>query len=81
MVSEIVIVLTQEQGENFMSQRTLLKPEQEIVEEPAQRKKFFKMKCKVQGKCCNLIIDGGNTKNLVSTQVMEKLKLKCLEHT
>lgn len=63
-----------------MFRRVLLKPEKKVVEEPKQRKKVFKTKCKVQGKCCNLIIDGGSTENLVSTKVMEKLKLKSLVH-
>jgi hypothetical protein len=57
-----VIVLQQEQGENLLFQRVLLKSEQKEAKEPEQRKKVFKTKCKVQGKCCNLIIDGGSTK-------------------
>ena len=34
---------------------------------------MFRIVCKVQGKCCNVIIDGGSTDNLVSTEVIEKL--------
>jgi hypothetical protein len=56
-----VIVLQQEQGDNFLFQRVLPKYEQKEAKEPEQRKKVFKTKCKVQGKCCNLIIDGGST--------------------
>ena len=41
---------------------------------------MFKMKSKMQGKCCKLIIDGGSTKNLVSTEVKRKLNLKCEHH-
>lgn len=63
-----------------MFHRVLLKPQNKIVEEPEQRRKVFKTKCKVQGKCCNLVIDGGNTENLVSTEAMDKLKLKNLVH-
>jgi hypothetical protein len=63
-----------------MFQRVLLKPEKKIVEELEQRKKVFKTKCKVQGKCCNLVIDGGSTKNLVSMEFIEKLKLKGIPH-
>jgi hypothetical protein len=80
VVGENVIVLQQEQGENLMFQRVLLKYEQKATEELEQRNKVFKTKCKVQGKCCNLVIDGGSTENLVSTEVMEKLKLKRLVH-
>jgi hypothetical protein len=75
-----VIVLQQEQGENLLFRRVLLKSEQKEAKEPEQRKKVFKTKCKVQGKCCNLIIDGGSTENLVSTEVMNKLNLTRLNH-
>ena len=44
-----------------MFQRTFPKLEQKTVEEPEQRKRVFKTKCKDQGKCCNLIINGGST--------------------
>jgi len=51
------------------------------VGETKQRRKVLKTKCKVQGKCCNLVIDGhGGTKNLVSTKIMDNLKLKSLVH-
>ena len=36
--------------------------------------------CKVQGKCCRLVIDNGSTDNLVSIEVVEKLKLKTMKH-
>jgi hypothetical protein len=75
-----VEVLQQEKGENLMFRRVLLKPETKVAEEPEQRKKVFKTKCKIQDKCCHLVIDGGSTKNLVSTEVMEKLKLKIIPH-
>ena len=73
-------VLQQEQGENSMFRRVLLKPEKKVAKDLEQRKNFFKTTCKVQGKCCNLIIYGGSTENLVSTEVMEKLKLKSSVH-
>lgn len=59
--------------------KVLLKPAKEIVE-PAQRKTLFRTVCKVQGKCCQMIIDSGSTDNLVSTEVVEKLKLKTKKH-
>ena len=62
-----------------MSQRLLLKPKRKTTKELEQIKKAFKSKCEIQGKCCNLVIDGGSTKNLVSMKVMEKLKLKDVE--
>ena len=59
--------------------KILLKPAKEIVE-LAQRKKLFRTMCKVQAKCCQLIIDSGSTDNLVSTKVVEKLKFKSKKH-
>ena len=59
--------------------KVLLKPAKEIVE-PSQRKTLFRTTCKVQGKCCQMIIDSGNTDNLVSTEVVDKLKLKTKKH-
>jgi hypothetical protein len=50
-------------GEKLMFRRVLLKPETKTTEEPEQRKKVFKTKCKIQDKCCHLVIDGGSTKN------------------
>ena len=80
VVGDNVTVLQQEQGENLMFRRVLLRPKKKLMEEPEQRKRVFKTKCKVQGKCCNLVIDGGNTENLVSTEVKRKLNLKCEPH-
>jgi hypothetical protein len=56
-----VEVLQQEQGENLMLRRVLLKPETKETEEPEQRKRVFKTKCKIWDKCCHLVIDGGST--------------------
>jgi hypothetical protein len=65
--------------------RLLLKSEKKKKKKEAkeleQQKKVFKTKCKVQGKCCNLIIDGGSRENLVSTEVMNKLNLTRLNHS
>ena len=36
--------------------------------------------CKVQGKCCQLVIESGSTDNLVSNEVVDKLKLKTMKH-
>ena len=62
-----------------MINKVLLKIEKEVIE-PTQSKTFFKTVCKVQGKCCQLVIDSGSTNNLVSTEVVEKLKLKAMKH-
>ena len=61
-----------------MFYRLLPNPKKKIVEEPKQWKKVFKAKCKVPQKCCNLIIDGRNTKNLVSMMAKRKFNLMCI---
>ena len=54
-------------GESLMMKRVLLKPQ-------------IKTMCKAKGKGCKLIIDNGNTDNLVSTKMVEKLGLKKIAH-
>eukprot|EP00253_Pinus_taeda_P017775 PITA_17775 len=68
-----------EKGESLVVNKVFLKPVKEIVE-PPQRKTLFRTVCKVQGKFCQMIIDSGSTDNLVSTEVVEKLKLKTMKH-
>ena len=37
---------------------------------------MFRTRCKCEGKCCDVIIDGGSTDNLVSEEMVSKLNLK-----
>ena len=62
-----------------MMNKVLLKPEKEQAK-PAQRKYLFRTMCKVQGKCCKMVIDSGSTDNLVSIEMVEKLSLKKNKH-
>jgi hypothetical protein len=48
--------------------------------EPKQRKNLFQTKCKCEDKCCDVIIDGGSNDNLVSEEMVTKLKLKRERH-
>ena len=41
---------------------------------------MFRIVCKVQGKCCQLVIDSSSADNLVSNEVVDKLKLKTMKH-
>ena len=66
-------------GEDLMMNKVLLKPKKEQAE-PAQRKSLFNTTCKVQGKCCKMVIDSGSTDNLVSTEMVENLTLKKTRH-
>lgn len=67
-----------EGGESLVINQVFLKPTKEIAE-PSQRKTLFRTVCKVQGKCCQMIIDSGSTNNLVSIEVVEKLKMKTIK--
>ena len=43
---------------------------------PDQRRSLFHAMCKCEDKCCDVIIDGGSTNNLLSEKMVMKLKLK-----
>lgn len=60
--------------------KVLLKHVKGVNEHPL-RKALFRIVCKIQGKCCKVIIDGGSINNLVSKEVIEKLKLPKKKHT
>ena len=68
-----------EVGENLLMNKVLLKPEKEVIKF-SQRKVLFRTACKVQGKCCKVVIDNGSTDNLVSIEMVEKLNLKKAKH-
>ena len=50
------------------------------MQEPTQRRNLFRTMCKEKGKCCKLIIDNGGTDNFVSTNMVDKLGVKKIEH-
>ena len=62
-----------------MMNKVLLNPEKEQAE-ISQRKSLFRIMCKVQGKCCKMVIDSGSTDNIVSTEMVEKVSLKKTKH-
>lgn len=66
-------------AEALVLNKVLLKLSKEVTEQ-TQWKALFRIVCKSHGKCCKLIIDNGNTDNLVSTEMVEKLGLKWLKH-
>ena len=59
-----------------MNRRVLLSGESE----PDQRRSYFCTRCKCEDKCCDMIIDGGSTDNLVSEKMVTKLNLKRQKH-
>ena len=48
--------------------------------EPDQRRSFFCTRCKCEDKCCDVIIDGGSTNNLVLEKMVTNLNLKRQKH-
>ena len=62
-------------GEAILINKVLLKPEKEVVES-SQRKALFLTTCKVQLKFRKVVVDIGSTNNLVSTEMVENLKLR-----
>jgi hypothetical protein len=66
-------------GTSLMLRMVLLKPEAE-VEKPVQRNSLFRISYKTKDRVCKVIIDSGNTNNLVSTEMVEKLELETIAH-
>jgi hypothetical protein len=62
-----------------MMRKILLKLEKEM-ENPVQRNIFFRTACKTKDRVCKVIVDGGSTDNLVSTEMVEKLELETIAH-
>ena len=61
-----------------MNSRVLCQSEME--QELLQRNNLFRTRCKVAGKCCKVIVDSGSSENLVSEEMVTKLKLERLKH-
>jgi hypothetical protein len=49
-------------------------------EEENQRNQLFHTRCTIGGRLCNLIIDSGSCTNVVSTELIEKLKVPTMPH-
>ena len=63
-------------GETLVNERVLLSGEIEL----GQWRSLFCTRCKCEDKCCDVIIDGGSTDNLVLEEMVSKLKLKREKH-
>ena len=70
--------LDSEKGENLMFRRVLIK--EPSKEEPKQRRALFRIKCKILGKVCKVIVDSGSTDNIISEEAVQKLKLTKIPH-
>lgn len=60
-------------AENLMFRRVLIK--QPTPNEPRHRRALFRIKCKIQGKVCKVVVDSRSTNNVISEEVVTKLKL------
>lgn len=70
--------LASEDGESLMIKRVLMKkPHSTKV---SQRRALFRIKCKIMGKVCKVIIDSGSIDNIISEEAMSKLKLPRIQH-
>jgi hypothetical protein len=61
-----------------MMNKVFLKQEPKI--EIAQRNSLFRTTINTKDRVCKVIIDSGNTDNLVSTEMVEKLELETTSH-
>lgn len=48
--------------------------------DPSQRRTLFKTTCKCMGKVCKVVIDSGSAYNMVSNEMVEKLRLSRIPH-
>ncbi|GJV63611.1 reverse transcriptase domain-containing protein [Tanacetum coccineum] len=70
-----------DQGESLVIQRVLSVATSKSIDDNSwRRNNIFRTKCTSKGKVCNMIIDGGSCENVVSTYMVEKLKLKTVDH-
>ena len=51
-----------------------------MKEEHPQRRSVFRTRGTINGKVCNIIIDGGSSENMVAASVVKKLGLKTQRH-
>jgi hypothetical protein len=62
-----------------MRRKVLVNLEKE-VREPFHRNNLFRVACKTRDRVCKVIIDSGSIDNLVSIEMVEKLKLETTAH-
>lgn len=70
--------LESEMGENLMIRKVFIR--QPNQSEPKQRRALFRVRCKIQGKFCNVIVDSGSTYNIILEEATKKLKLTKVPH-
>lgn len=73
------IQLNSESGENLMIKRILIK--EPVKGEPKQRRSLFRVRSKIMGKVCKVIIDSGSTNNIISEEAIAKFKIPKIPHS
>ena len=68
-----------------MIQRAMVIPKKEQkqsndIEDSYLQTKKFRTRCTSWGKVCKVIVDSGNCENMVSQEMVDKLKLHCDKH-
>ncbi|XP_060673912.1 uncharacterized protein LOC132804045 [Ziziphus jujuba] len=66
------------EGKSLVVRRSLYAQAKE--EENDLRENIFHTRCQLQGRVCNLTIDGGSCTNVASEELVKKLKLKTTKH-
>ena len=69
----------EEEGLTLMMRKTLLAPKFNS-EEDWLRTNIFYTTCSIGGRVCSMIIDGGSCENVVSQEVVDKLRLATQDH-
>jgi len=72
-------LLDADEGQPLILRRLL--QTQDTPYDKAQREMIFHSRCTIQGKVCNLIIDGGNCTNVASSILIEKLGIPTIPHS
>ncbi|KAK9714162.1 hypothetical protein RND81_06G075800 [Saponaria officinalis] len=73
-----MIVTPPDIGHNLVLWRIMHSQQTSLDED--QRSLIFRSRCTIQGRVCNLIIDGGSCTNVASTTMVNKLKLNTQDH-
>ena len=67
-----------EKGENLIFRRVLI--DRPTLDEPKHKRTLFRIRCKILGKVCKVVVDSSSTNNMISEEVVENLKLTMVPH-
>ena len=67
-----------EKGENLMFRRSLIK--KPSLDEPKHKISLFRIRFKIFGKVCKVVVDSRSTDNIILEEEFNKLKLTKIPH-